>query len=582
MKKFSYGRKGGRFLFTLGALLSLICPAAWAEQTQVDMIEYYPTNGNIPDPFHVRRLTVGAPYAAIDPPADSAIVAGSVGVNVAAPAVPLDAGPRDAVNLGGAVRLLGAGANRWRYFENNTMQLRLIVQTAAGSSERMRVLNTGRVGIFSEDTGVRDPLAPLEIGPKDGLNAGGNVFWAGALNGANPDHTRFTLENSSGKLQLSTRIPPGGTGTAGEKIRVLNNGSVGIFFEGAANGGFADPLAQLDVGPSENGGVGFLTGGVIRFTPSAGGRPFNLLNEGNAVLAAGEFQVMMDTTGGGTPATVRFRMRNDGYAAINTTTTTNARLRVAAANAIFNGTVGVKTIAPRAMMHLVDSATGPPSFYGTTVTVNSSPAANPVYQMFTTGPILRLGRAGTSSEGGVPAYIELEGGRVGFGYSAVRDAAGNPYPSTLTVNIRSSNRSAASPIQGAFYQDGAFFGVTAAIGAAEVVKINGDARAEGVGATFDNSTVQVKTDLVPLTLPEEQAILEKLLSVSLYHFRLKSGDHAKAHRLGILTEEAPAEMVDDSGQGIVQGDSLAALLAAVKAQQVEINALRSELEELRK
>jgi hypothetical protein len=560
-----------RILMLMLILATAACTPAWAEQTQVDHVEYFPVSTGVPDPFHVRRLTVGDTYNAAQPAADSAAVAGFVGVRTTSPGMPLTVGARDVSNLGGALRFLGSGANRFFYWENNTGQLRLITQSGANTqSEKLRIRQTSGVGIFPDGNGIATPAGQFEIGPKDTTNAGGEVRFAGAVNGAAADHPYFFIENNTGQMRLFMQ----NAATTRETMRVLNDGSTGIFFNNIGSGAGnlpADPRAPLELGAVST----VTNGGRVRFTGTTGNRWFRIGN------GSSDFRVTTDNGAGG--STDVFRLRgSDGAVAMApvgtlATPVNNIQLRVQGDDGNFVGNVGMNTTAPRSRIHVNDSDDGAVfgGSGGSLFTVRNS--ANTLeYDFFATGPTLRFGRGL-----GTPAYFEIESGRVGIQASAVRDKDGNAYPSNMSLVIKTDNKLVTSGYQGALYVDGAIFGVdTGTIAGAYMMKVYGSAEATAWSPA--PSSARIKTDIVRIGPAEEQLLLAKVLNTPLYHYRLKDGNYAKTQRLGVLVEETPSEMLDDAGQGLVRGDQLAALLAAVKAQQLEIQSLQAEVKELRK
>ncbi len=106
--------------------------------------------------------------------------------------------------------------------------------------------------------------------------------------------------------------------------------------------------------------------------------------------------------------------------------------------------------------------------------------------------------------------------------------------------------------------------------------------AYATGGWKQASSAALKAGIRRLGDAQEAALLSKLARTPVYRYRLRGPDPQKAVHLGILAEEAPAELVDDDRQAISYGDYLATLLAAVKAQQRRIGALESEVERLRK
>ncbi|MCM8794626.1 MAG: hypothetical protein NC819_02340 [Candidatus Omnitrophica bacterium] len=574
-----------RLLLLSGLVFGCVLPNARAEQSQIDLVNYYPTSAGVPDPFHVRRLTVGAPYNATDPPSNCAIVAGSVGVKLTSPAMPLDIGPRDGTNAGGALRLLGAGTNRYAYIENDTGQLRLMTQDAVGESEKLRILNSGEVGIFQGGMGVGNPRAPLEIGPRDAANAGGQIYFAGANGGGTPWRS-FYIENNTGQFRLVT---PDNSGES-EKLRILNTGWMGIFrgSGGGASSGVQNPRAVLEVGPvnTTTSGAQILWHGPVADTW------FYLQNirDNHATRPSDELRLIL--RGGGSSLTA-VRINDGGKVAIGLSTTSGSffpvtpgvapDFRLENGDVFFADNVGYKTSSPRARLHLVDVVTTG-SLAGSWMTwrMATTPISSFTTKFSARAQGNKLEVAQITPTGGIPAYLHMESGRVGFQANPIIDATGTPYPQSMSLVIKTQNLNSASPNQGGSFNGLVLIGTTSASPAGKQLYVGGDALATSPGSFQSPSTVKIKTDLVRMNPMDEQAVLAKLLELPVYHFRLKGGDYAKTNRLGVLSEEAPEELLDDSGTSIVYSKYLATLLAALKAQQLEIDSLRSEIDGLKK
>jgi len=93
------------------------------------------------------------------------------------------------------------------------------------------------------------------------------------------------------------------------------------------------------------------------------------------------------------------------------------------------------------------------------------------------------------------------------------------------------------------------------------------------------SSIKYKKDIHSLTREEYQDILKKLAQTEVVRYRYKSENSAELH-IGVIAEDAPEEMVDAERIGIPTGDAVGFLLAALKAQQQEIEALKAIVNEL--
>ncbi len=107
--------------------------------------------------------------------------------------------------------------------------------------------------------------------------------------------------------------------------------------------------------------------------------------------------------------------------------------------------------------------------------------------------------------------------------------------------------------------------------------INGPAYSTG---GWQGSSIHLKTGIERLAPHEEQALLKKVSTLSLYRYRYKQHGDLKTTHLGIIAEEAPDELVDDHHKALSYGDTLAVLLAAVKVQQQQLAAQQTRIERL--
>jgi hypothetical protein len=95
----------------------------------------------------------------------------------------------------------------------------------------------------------------------------------------------------------------------------------------------------------------------------------------------------------------------------------------------------------------------------------------------------------------------------------------------------------------------------------------------------DASSKMYKKDIQSLAPEEYQDILKKLAQTEVVRYRYKSENNGELH-IGVIAENAPEEMVDAERIGIPTGDAIGFLMAALKAQQEEIEALKAKLKEL--
>jgi hypothetical protein len=85
-----------------------------------------------------------------------------------------------------------------------------------------------------------------------------------------------------------------------------------------------------------------------------------------------------------------------------------------------------------------------------------------------------------------------------------------------------------------------------------------------------------KDDIQPLTGDEYDDLLAKLVATNVVRYR-HVDDRRHVKHLGVLAEDAPREIVTPGGKAVSLGDFDAVLLAAIKAQQVQLDAKERRL-----
>jgi hypothetical protein len=111
------------------------------------------------------------------------------------------------------------------------------------------------------------------------------------------------------------------------------------------------------------------------------------------------------------------------------------------------------------------------------------------------------------------------------------------------------------------------------------IEVAGGANCDGT--QWNNaSSMEYKRDVESLSLEECREILAALAQTDIVRFRYKAQKNNEIH-IGVIAESAPKELVDEERKTVPTGDAIGFLLAAVKAQQAEIESLRRKLEDLR-
>jgi hypothetical protein len=93
------------------------------------------------------------------------------------------------------------------------------------------------------------------------------------------------------------------------------------------------------------------------------------------------------------------------------------------------------------------------------------------------------------------------------------------------------------------------------------------------------SSREYKKNIEPLGPAQCQDILEKAASTDVVRYTF-TNDPSGVEHIGVIAEESPSEIAAPDGKGVSLGDYAAFLLAAIKAQQVEIEELKAQVQEL--
>jgi hypothetical protein len=107
-------------------------------------------------------------------------------------------------------------------------------------------------------------------------------------------------------------------------------------------------------------------------------------------------------------------------------------------------------------------------------------------------------------------------------------------------------------------------------------------RFEVNGTFVNNSTRDAKQDIHPLSEADYAHILDAVGKTDVFHYRFKAAGIDRKQRIGVIAEESPPEILDETGKAVSFLDYNGFLLATVKAQQVQIRDMKSELESLKR
>ncbi len=98
------------------------------------------------------------------------------------------------------------------------------------------------------------------------------------------------------------------------------------------------------------------------------------------------------------------------------------------------------------------------------------------------------------------------------------------------------------------------------------------------------SSRALKKDIVPLPDEACSALLDDILATQLVHYRFRHPPAGTADlvHLGIIAEDAPSEIVDETRTGLELGDYCALLLGGIKALKSEVDTLRQVVGDLQR
>jgi len=105
----------------------------------------------------------------------------------------------------------------------------------------------------------------------------------------------------------------------------------------------------------------------------------------------------------------------------------------------------------------------------------------------------------------------------------------------------------------------------------------GDFKASG---QFTGSSRKIKKDFENLTDDDYKSILEKVNQLQLVKFRYKHQNETETKTMGIIAEDSPKELVASDKSSVNMTTYSSYAIAAIKAQQREINALKARIDAL--
>ena len=102
-------------------------------------------------------------------------------------------------------------------------------------------------------------------------------------------------------------------------------------------------------------------------------------------------------------------------------------------------------------------------------------------------------------------------------------------------------------------------------------------RFEVNGTFVNNSSITTKQDVRLLSDDDYRKIHEKLEQTPLYRYRFRADGIDRKPRIGVISEESPVEILDETGKYVSLLDYLGFLFVAIKAQAKEIKKLEGML-----
>lgn len=100
------------------------------------------------------------------------------------------------------------------------------------------------------------------------------------------------------------------------------------------------------------------------------------------------------------------------------------------------------------------------------------------------------------------------------------------------------------------------------------------------GTLSQGSSRDTKKDIQSFAKTDYENILQKALNTDVVNYKYKTEDANTKPHIGVIAENSPSEITSDDQKSIRTSDYLGFLLAAIKAQQQEIQQLKDEVKQL--
>jgi hypothetical protein len=111
-------------------------------------------------------------------------------------------------------------------------------------------------------------------------------------------------------------------------------------------------------------------------------------------------------------------------------------------------------------------------------------------------------------------------------------------------------------------------------GPTERLHVIGNVRAD---AFLTPSSRELKKDITPLSGQDYQAVLAQIKDIQMVRYLYKQEENRQPH-LGVIAEDAPKEILDPKGKAVSLSDYAGFLLAGLKAQSENIEALKAQIQ----